>query len=531
MKKVLILILFGCFLTPALMSAQNAAAHNHLQCGTSIETQQVLFKDMVELRNRYPNVTASRAVSYIPVWFHMVAKSDGTGRTTQANLAEMLCAWNKIYEDNGLEMQFYIKGFSEINLDALYNGPQSFAGTNRMLTTKKTDAMNIYLTNNAGDGSNPNEIVLAYYSNRGSSLDAEYTNDWIVCTNREVNAASAGTIAHEAGHFFTLPHTFFGWESAAFMPTAASPCAPTTVNYNGRVIQVEKVARTGASKNCDMAADGFCDTPEDYNFGIGWNGALCNYTGIAKDPECVAVNPDETNIMGYFLSCLKNFSTEQKNAMRNNFLNHPRRAYLRNAPTPPLTAALPTLVSPATGSTTAFFNNIQLDWSDVPNVYGYNVDVSRFASFSNLKTFYVTSSDLNINAVNAGIVLGTAGNVTIYWRVRAVVPYKNCDVASGSFRTSTLNAVNEIAGVSHFSVSPNPLSKSQNLALEMNSDNAFDARVKLYNVTGQLMQTENRRFAAGFSVQSLSVSNLTNGMYILTVESEKGVLNKRVVIQ
>jgi Secretion system C-terminal sorting domain len=531
MKKILILLLVGLFFTPLSMSAQNASTHNHLHCGTSIEDQQVLFNSMVELRKRYPNVTTSRAVSYIPVWFHLVAMSDGTGRTTEANVAEMLCEWNKIYEANGLEMQFYIKGFSKIDLTALYNAPQSFSGTNRMLTTKKTDAMNVYLTNNAGDGTNPNEVVLAYYSNRSTTADQEYSNDWIVCINSQVNAASAGTIAHEAGHMFTLPHTFFGWEAnGAFMPTAAAPCAPATLNYNGRVIQVEKVARTGASKNCDIAADGFCDTPEDYLFGFGWSG--CNYTGIAKDPECVAVNPDETNIMGYFLSCLKNFSTEQKAAIRTNFLNHPKRAYLRNAATPPLAASTPTLVSPSLGATTTYFNNIQLDWNDVPNAFGYLVDVSRFASFGSIvKNFYVTSSDLNINALNAGTVLGTAGNVNIYWRVRPVVPYRNCDVATSNFRTSTLNSVKEITGITHFTVSPNPLSKLEALTLQMTSETAFDANVKWVNMTGQVVKTERRNFAAGYSTQAISVADLTNGTYILTVESEKGVLNKRVVIQ
>lgn len=525
MKKVLILILFGCFLTPLPMSAQNAA-HNHQQCGTSMETQEVLYNDMVELRKRYPNVTASRAVSYIPVWFHMVAKSDGTGRTTQANVAEMLCAWNKIYEDNGLEMQFYIKGFSEINLDALYNSPQSFSGTSRMLTTKKADAMNVYLTNDAGDGSTPGSVTLAYYSSGGT----DYANDWIVCINAQVNAASAGTIAHEAGHMFTLPHTFYGWE-ATTPPTAAAPCAPATVAYSGRAIQVEKVARTGTTKNCETAADGFCDTQADYNLGFGWNGG-CTWSGVAKDPDCVALDPDEANLMGYFLNCLKTFSTEQKNAIRNNFLNHPKRAYLRNASTPLLTGAAPALLSPAVGVTTNFFNNIQFDWDDVSGAMGYSIEVSRFASFgTGTKSQYVTSSDANFNANNAAGLL--VAGAKYYWRVKAIVPYKNCDNTSltGNFIAGTVNAVNDIAGVSHFNVSPNPLSKSQNLSLEMNSDNAFEARVKLYNVTGQLMKTENRRFAAGFSVQSISVSDLTNGTYILTVESEKGVLNKRVVIQ
>jgi hypothetical protein len=538
MKKVLILLLVGLFIAPLSMSAQDTRPH--LSCGTSMETQEILKRNMIELRNRYPNVATSRAVAYVPVWFHMVALSDGTGRATQANVAEMLCEWNRIYEVNGVEIQFYIKGFSEINLDALYKSPQSFAGTNRMLTTKKADAMNVYLTLDAGDGSRPTEKVLAYYSNKSSSFDPEYANDWIVCSISEVNAGNAPTIAHEAGHFFSLPHTFYGWESVGeFKPTAAAPCAPASVNYNGRIIEVEKVARTGATKNCTTAADGFCDTPEDYYLGFVPPQNTCIYTGAAKDPDCVQINPDETNIMGYF-SCPSTFSIEQKNAMRNNYLNHAGRAYLRNGNiTPPLTSALPTLITPTAGSVTSFYNNVQLDWSDVPNAIGYAVDVSRTSSFiSSTKKFYVTSSDLNVNSVNATVVFPLPAppdppltGFTVYWRVRAIVPYKNCEVATGNFRVGTLNAVNEIAGVTQFTVSPNPLIKGQNLSLEMNSETAFDAKIKLVNMTGQLIKTEKRTFAAGYSAQTISVSDLTNGTYILSVESDKGVLNKRIVIQ
>jgi hypothetical protein len=527
MKKVLIHLVVALFIAPLSLFAQTPTTHPH-SCGTSIETQQTMLYDMMESRARYPNYVASRAVAYIPVWFHMVAKTDGTGRTNEANVAELLCEWNKIYAANGLEMQFYIKGFSKIDLDALYNAPQSFAGTNRMLTTKKTDAMNIYLVNNAGDGSNPNEVVLAYYSNGGT-----YNNDWIACTNGQVNASGAYTIAHEAGHFFTLAHTFYGWETT----TPPTGCAPASVNYGGNVVAVEKAARSGATKNCDYAADGFCDTPPDYFFGFGFNG--CTWNGTAKDPDCMPVDPDETNIMSYFLSCLRNFSTEQKNAITTNYNTHVKRAYLRSGNiTPPLTPALTTLVAPATGSTTTYFNNINLDWSDVPNALGYQVEVSRFSSFAASKSFYLTTSELNLNATNAGTSLPTAPSsppnlpTTIYWRVKTIVPYNNCNnLASGSFQLGLLNAVNDIAGVSNFTVSPNPLSKSQALSLQMSSEKAFDAKVKLMNITGQVVKSESRAFAAGYSEQTISVSDLSNGTYILSVESANGVLNKRIVIQ
>jgi hypothetical protein len=528
MKKIVFLLLLPFFLGPLSITAQNSASHH--SCGTSVESQEVLFKNMVELRNRHPNLATSRAISYIPVWFHLVAKSDGTGRTTEANVAEMLCEWNKIYANNALDIQFYIKGFNKIDYDPLYNGPQSFDGSNRMAATKKADGMNVYLVNNAGTGTEPaGTLILAYYSNRQTTTDAEYATDWIVCSNSQVNASNASTIAHESGHFFGLAHTFYGWESAPFVPTSAAPCAPASVNYNGRILTVERVARTGTNKNCDIAGDGFCDTPEDYNFGFG--ATSCSYSSIAKDPQCVSVNPDETNLMGYFLGCFKIFSTEQKTAIRNNYLNHAKRAYLRTGNiTPPLTAAIPTLISPANSAITTYFNNIPLDWSDVPSAIGYMVDVSKFSSFTSAKTFFATPSNFNVNALNTGGYF--ASGVTYYWRIRAIVPFNNCtNAATGTFRTGTLNAVNEITGVSQLTVSPNPLSTAQVLSIEMTAETAFEAKIKLVNMTGQVMKSEKRNFATGYSTQSMSISDLTNGTYILSIESDKGVLNKRIVIQ
>jgi hypothetical protein len=527
MKRVWILVLFGLLATPLSILAQTGAPQLRGRCGTSIEAQQIIFKEMDELRKRHPFVAAPRAISYVPVWFHMVATTAGVGRTTEANIADMLCEWNRLYSVNGIELQFFIKGFSKVDHDVTYNSPRAFAGTSKMVSLKKTDALNVYLVNNSGDGTEPaGTIVLAYY---------DPTQDIIVCNNSQVNSGSAPTIVHEAGHAFTLAHTFFGWESAGpFVPTAASPCAPQTVIYNGQTIAVEKVARTGTSKNCDTAADGFCDTPEDYNFGFSPDTRNCVYAGIAKDPECVAVNPDETNLMGYFgSSCENKFSIEQKNAIMNNYLNSPRRAYLRAGNiTPPLTGGVPTLVSPAVGAaSTPYFNNIVLDWSDVPSVLGYGIEISRFASFTSPKNFFSTTSDFNINALNAPsfLIAGTR----YYWRVKAVAPFNNCANASvtGNFTTGTVNAVQEIAGVTQFTVSPNPLSTSQTLSVQINSEKALDATIKLFNVAGQLIKAENRRFAAGYSSQNVSVTGMVNGTYILTLESENGVINKRIVIQ
>ena len=64
----------------------------------------------------------------------------------------------------------------------------------------------------------------------------------------------------------------------------------------------------------------------------------------------------------------------------------------------------------------------------------------------------------------------------------------------------------------------------------MTSATAFDAQIKLFNTVGAWVKTEYRRFPIGVSSQEISISGLTIGTYILTIESEKGVLNKRIVI-
>ena len=67
--------------------------------------------------------------------------------------------------------------------------------------------------------------------------------------------------------------------------------------------------------------------------------------------------------------------------------------------------------------------------------------------------------------------------------------------------------------------------------LQLICEKALDATIKLFNVAGLLIKTENHRFAAGYSTQNVSVTGMANGTYILTLESENGVINKRIVIQ
>lgn len=535
MKKILFFtLLFSLFFTPLSIKAQQIAPKPPV-CGLSTQDADIIYNEMIALRERYPLVAPMRAVAYVPVWFHLVAKSDGTGRIGMNKILEMLCEWNRLYSSNGVELQFYIKGINNIDNSLLYDSPRSFSGDNAIRSNKKSDGMNVFMLNNANDPQQPNATVLGYYLNTGTGV--AYEADWFIVINSQANIGGAVTIAHEAGHFFSLPHPFYGWETCPFTPTATTPCAPATVScFGSGVYTVENVARTGADANCSTAGDGFCDTPANYNLGFGYTGSdRCKYVGLACDPKGVKLDPDETNIMDYFTGCETTFSPMQKAAMQNNYLNHQSRAYLRSGNTTPAatTLAAPTLSAPISGATSTYYNAFNLSWTAVPNATGYIVELSKTSTFFDSRIFVASTNSISINATNAPGYLTAAGQ-NYYWRIK---PYNNY-VSCSEFTTrqnftsgSLLSATKEISGISNFEVSPNPLSKTQSLQLNLTSETAFDAQVKLYNVTGQLMQTEKRHFGIGFSSQSLSVSNLTNGLYILTVESEKGVINKKVVVR
>ena len=502
-------------------------------CGTTIEDLHANAASIKEMRIKYPVGTTSqpRAVSYVPVWFHLVALSDGTGRVAEWKVLDMLCDWNKAYEANGIALQFYLKGFNYINNDAAYNYPRSLTGDNAVRTNKKADGANIYITNSAtaqaGQGT-----VLAYYTNRQYTTDPSYTNDWIVMIKSQVGGGTnAFTIAHEMGHLFSLLHTFSGWESQQFVPTAQKLCAPIYASDN--VTLTEKHSR-GTDGNCADAGDLMCDTPEDYDFGYGYNG--CTYAGIAQDPTCTPVTPSEKNIMGYFVGCLNNFSGQQKEAITNNYLYDRGRQYLRNLNiTPSLTEIGTTnIVAPTYKGTVNGFDNITVSWSPTDGATGYYLEVSSSASYTTNESHFLltgTGTSFNINSANmpAGFL---KPDTYYYWRVRGMSSYKNCaNFASGIFlTTSGTSAVNNIPDVSDFNVYPNPITNSKSVEITLSLEKPLDAVIKIVGLNGQIISQEKKHFDSGFTTDHVDLSNLQNGMFILRIESDRGVLNRKITM-
>ena len=501
------------FIFPLLGNAQMDGI-----CGTT-ETELItkrLLRNKEKLKNGM--VQFRNAVKYIPIKFHIVSESDGTGGVKLSRVLEQIQALNTDFEDS--EFQFYIDGdFNYISNGTIYQSQSSFAAKNTMEAQRSDNAINIFLAKvaNHGNSSNDNGVILGYHS---------VFRDWLVIRNDQVNLNS-GTMSHELGHFFSLNHTHYGWDSKAWDHNDPSPIqVPATSPGN---IPTEK--QDGS--NCQNAGDFICDTPPDYNFGFGWSkdGDRCaNYDAGVKDPNGIEVDPMENNFMGYFIGCDEYvFTPGQIDVMTADY-NSSARNYIRRSYVPNLNdiSEVPVLSSPINDEITEGYNKVTLDWEGVPNADRYLVQIDRLPDFS-------FSPEEQVVFGTSAIFLDLDPDKFYYWRV---FPFNEYETSAGftqneRFRTGNdIVSASYIEGVKNWFISPNPLVNSNQLNLSLNTDEAFEADIKLFNLTGQQIQAlPQQSFEIGQNNIQIQVGDLPKGIYVVTIQTADAILNKRLVIQ
>ncbi len=514
MSTIKVLLVFSLLVGGLKVNAQKRG-----DCGMEPEDLKAVTVQLLKNKEmlRQGLLTPRAGVTYVPVAFHLVADDNGAGRALESDLLDMLCQINVLYK--GLNIQFYLSAFRYINSSVVYNTPKGFAGSNLIANNKVNNAVNIFITLNATASTDQGQI-LGYYS-PGNPI---YSNDWVVLIKSQANGANAATGAHEIGHFFSMLHTFNGWEAGGY---SANSCAPFT-SPGGT--PTEFASRVAGAQNCETAGDFICDTPPDYNFGFGNNG--CSYTATAKDPNCIQVHPDTSNLMGYFIGCESTFSPVQQQHIIADLTTNPSRAYVRTGVVPDQTdLTAPVLSLPAEAGTTTLADQVNFSWAGVPKAAKYIVEISRSKSF-NLQPVRIITDQTTLTVDNKTYPNAFYGGLTYYWRVRPYNSYKACAAYSavGSFTTSLVSGVADIAGVNSLEVSPNPLRRSQQLAVRLNSEAPIKGVLKLYNQLGQLILQQYVDFAAGSSEQWINTDQLQTGLYILTLESGNGVMSKKVIV-
>jgi len=473
------------------------------QCGT--QDLYELKSNMLQIREEMRGFVKSRnAITYVPVRFFLVAKSDGSNRPSETLSLQALCNMNENYADQ--DIQFYLKEFKYYNNTAVYNNPGGFSGYNAIDGQMIYNAINIFVVNDAGDG------AAAYYQGPSTGPDRA---DWIVVGKAYVD--DVRVLSHEVGHFFSLPHPFSGWESSG--------------GWNPLVhgIQVGFTAPDGQTANefvdgtnCTTAGDAICDTPADYMFPSG----DCSYTGNAKDPHGELVNPLKENIMNYHFGCSSyTFTPDQKTNISNS-LFHSSRNYVRPSFTPNLAqvSASPAIISPAQGETVDTYNWVVLEWEDLPAADHYLVEIAN-STIGNLR-FLVDENQLVLNNLEP--------NKGYIWKVLAFNDYSTCSGFSSQriFKTGDIfSDTFEVPGINNWWIQPNPARSSDPVLVNMEAPQSLEIDLTLRTMSGQVINTiKNYPVPGGISVIEIPAYGLPAGMYLVTLQSKEGIETKRAAI-
>lgn len=494
------ILILGCQL--------NIRSQHRGTCGVSTNDQIIMhriFKDNhthVDLSDWNRNEFVD-----IPVKFHVYANTDGSGKIPITAILNQLCILNRDFAE--YKMRFYLSGdINFVNSSNPNQNPGLFE--NQLAIRKVNDAVNVFVTRNAttpGGDTGPG-TTLGYYSP---------SRDWIVVRQDQVTASS-NTLSHEMGHFFSLPHTFFGWESDPYVEDKhGNPVL--LINAPGTNIPVELMD----GSNCDIAADKLCDTPPDYGFGNLTNNCVFNLD--VRDRNNERIYPMVNNQMSYFSNCQKFvFTPNQAERMNLDYLT-PRRSYLRTGYSPinDSITTIATLLKPINDLKIEEFNGIHFEWTPVENATHYILEVigpqetNQYLATTN--EFYVTN---------------LRPNGRYNWRVRAFNEGFTCtDISeNGKFRTgNVMTNVIDTEFIQKLKVYPNPALETNVIHVAFSLLSYGDLTIKINDATGRrVLQKTFERQHPGDQTITLDIQNLTSGFYFLEMVTDQGNVTKKLYI-
>jgi len=491
-------------------------------CGMNHEETELLTKRLIANKKNIAEYGAFRSaeIVYVPLKFHIVSNNAGFGGIKETEIFEQVCRLNEDYLDQ--EVHFFIEGeFNYINSTPAFEDPRSGGGQLQLANGKNQNfgRVNIFVTSVAGEIANVGTSA-GYYSPQF---------DWIVVRINEVSN-STETLTHELGHFFTLLHTFSGWDFSPYDPAVHSNPAPEFTPSPYTTARTENMDRTGTCKNCDNAGDRLCDTNPDYLLSQEFSNGNCDYSGDIMDPCGVLVDPPKENYMSYFFGCNQEFSQGQKDLIRADIntrlnqegtLNRVFQPDNLNPVTDPVVA-----VSPAIDETLDYNNIVHLEWEPVANATKYIVDIDRFPSFNTQNERFFTSN-------NGTEVLDLRPNDDYYWRVYAYNESSTCLGWSETFTFNTGEGVTSISGISSldtWQIMPNPVSTGSKVDLQISVQNKLDAIVNVRDINGRQISSSSENLEVGINSLTLETNDLLQGIYIVSIETAEGITSKKLVV-
>lgn len=485
-----IMITLDKFLLGALCSLFFTPLLAQKECGTEVSQEDhTHYKQLVK---QYKNNVLEEfilSIEDIPVYYHIIRRSDGTGGANLANLDDELELVND-YFSGTLFNFFRCENPNYIDDDYYFNSIDKASDDILNLVTahEVSGAMNIFFAPNI-IGSTGNSIC-------GFARFPWDEGNYIFMDN--ACATNSSTLAHEFGHYFGLYHT----------------------HNAGAGIDHENITRNPTSNcfNCEIAGDLLCDTPADPRLTSAMINEACEYIGDEMQvcmevapAELFAYTPHPNNIMSYSTKeCRSYFSPGQENLMYGVYED------IRKAQFEPLQCAL----YPCP-------DEIVLPHSEEEIVLSPKVIHAKNNLFSAEKIETTEKPGVIYKAGNAICLQPgfSTGSQTIF---EAVI--EACDesfnqneleeeeaIQESTFVNSSLSARQiEIIGLN---IIPNPFQNELSLSFELLTEGKVS--ITAFDALGQMVSGKNpsNTFEPGYHETQINTATWNSGVYFLEVRA------------
>ncbi|MFN3529200.1 MAG: zinc-dependent metalloprotease [Bacteroidia bacterium] len=431
--------------------------------------------------------------------------SNGSGGFTAVSAYENICNLNNQFQ--AANMFFYMPdSIRFINNNDYFNAltfDSLFAMINNSYVPR---TVNIYFTNLSQLG------LCGFATLPNPGPPPAGNDDGAIVMSFSCSGPNNPILAHEAGHYFGLPHTFEG--TASFPNQSFAELVTRNPNETGGRL----------SANCNTAGDRFCDTPADF-IASRW---ACprSPANQANDFNGDAFQPDSSMFMSYAADpCMSRFSEQQMLVMRET-LNGPNnpRGRLLDVPMPNygVITTSPAQLYPLAPDT-VIPNYAVFRWKSIPNADFYQLRI-YVQNFTVLDT---TLSDTSFISTGSSI----RQNREHLWEVRGLnganlcTPYTNRqNFYAGPF---SLNAGVRTNPLNQIRVYPSFLRNHEPLHIK-SLPGQTEVQLIISSLSGNIVY-QTQLFETS-DIASIKLPELSEGLYILQLEQNQNFFRQKIVI-
>jgi len=169
-------------------------------------------------------------------------------------------------------------------------------------------------------------------------------------------------------------------------------------------------------------------------------------------------------------------------------------------------------------------NRTVLNWQTASEIDNEGFEVQKSSDGQSFEELGFVNSTRSTGIKNYRYVDNNPVHGVNYYRL------KQMDY-NGDFSYSDIVTVRNNNKVSPISLYPNPIAINELVNVFVDSENESEAKVRVYSVSGAVITTDRHILNSGLNKLRIPTSDLSEGIYIISVEMGAEVYNKRLVIQ